>query len=102
MDRFVLDRHSPKEYPSLFPICGLIGKLAVPAAVIVSFYTDDAGPLLLDFGDGPVSTIPFTIPPNGIKVLRTRMTSTASWVWGWATVVASYPVQGSVSFRAHV
>ncbi|MDP2999309.1 MAG: M48 family metalloprotease [Bryobacterales bacterium] len=70
----------------------------VASQVVVDFFNDSGQPLSLDFGYGLSPRVTLTVPPNGIRVLRSRMSSSAT-VIGWATARASYPVQGMVSFR---
>jgi hypothetical protein len=69
-----------------------------PAEVRVQFYGNDGGPLALDFGQGPVSSLRFTLPPNGVRRFRSQMAS-ATTVTGWAVAYASLPIQGTVAFR---
>jgi hypothetical protein len=67
-----------------------------------AFFIGDSGTALsLDFGNGPVSTFDFTIPPQG-TVTFTSTGASPTTVTGWAQVLSSLPVQGVVQFRSLV
>jgi hypothetical protein len=66
------------------------------------FLHNDAGEeLLLDFGDGPVSTFDFIVPPQGTATFTSTGASPAT-VIGWAEAVSSLPAQAVVQFRTLV
>src|SRR5947209_7524446 len=48
----------------------------LPTVVQVSFYGDNGNPLALDFGNGPVSTFNFSLPPQGSAIFKSASTST--------------------------
>ena len=65
-------------------------------SVLLVFYDDNGDYLPLDFGEGPKGTLRFSIPANGVRVLKSRVG--AQVVTGWAQAAASLPVQGTVQF----
>jgi hypothetical protein len=72
--------------------------VSFPAVAIANFYNDSGQPLSVDFGDGPVSSFRFTVPPQGTVRYTSRGVSPVT-VTGWAVVVSSLPLQGVVQFR---
>lgn len=71
-----------------------------PAGGIVSLYTNDGGPLTLDFGAGPALTFDFTIPPDGSVVFTSKGTSSSvAPTTGWAVVSSTLPIQAVVQYR---
>jgi hypothetical protein len=69
-----------------------------PAVAVARLFDDDGNPLALDFGNGPVSSFDFTVPPNGSVTFESTGAS-ASTVVGWARVASSLPLQGVVQFQ---
>ncbi len=67
-------------------------------AASISFYSNSGGALNLDFGNGLVSTVTFSVPPNGTYVLQTQ-TASPNTATGWAYAVATLPLQANVAFR---
>ncbi len=65
------------------------------------FLQDDGTDLMLDFGNGPVSSFDFSISPLG-NVTFTSTGASPATVTGWAAVYSSLPVQGVVQFRNSV
>ncbi len=69
------------------------------ASVALHLFDDSGGPLALDLGSGPSSRHEFLVPPQGIRILRSRIAS-STIVVGWAVALATAPVQATVAFRA--
>jgi hypothetical protein len=69
-----------------------------PATVNLSLYNNSGGPLSLDFGSGASSFYSFTVPPEGIRILKSRVAS-SGMNEGWAFAGCSIPVQATVAFR---
>lgn len=69
------------------------------AAVALSIFGNDGKPLSLDLGSGLASDVEFLIPPQGSRVLRSKMAS-SQVVTGWAFAAASIPVQATVLFTS--
>lgn len=61
-------------------------------------YAPDGSRLNVDFGTGPGSRWSFTLPALGVRVFTTTAKSPATLI-GWAQVVASMPIQGTVTTR---
>ncbi len=72
------------------------------ATVYLWFYSDpDGSPWSIDFGacgTGPTSELILSIPPRGMKMCQSQVSSPAVKV-GWAYGVATVPVQATASFR---
>ncbi len=68
------------------------------ATVVLRLYNDNGGPPAIDFGSGPSSTQTFTVPSNGVRILRSRAAS-STVVVGWASGDSTVPVQATVAFR---
>jgi hypothetical protein len=69
----------------------------LPSAGTVYLHADDGSPLTLDFGSGPVSSVPFIIPPQGTITLKSRGAS-SSILTGWAIAFSTLPIEGVVQF----
>jgi hypothetical protein len=70
-----------------------------PAQVSLWVFSNDGSPLPLDLGLGLTSNVSFSIPPSGIRILRSNVASEGI-VTGWAFASATLPVQATVLFRA--
>ena len=70
------------------------------AHVSLWLYDDNGNPLTLDLGTGPASVFNFTVPANGLQIMRSPLGSSAL-VTGWAYAQADIPVQASVAFRMY-
>lgn len=68
------------------------------AGVYLQLFNNDGGPLPLDLGDGPKSSMVFTVPPAGRVTLRSRIAS-QTVTTGWAMALTTLPVQATVFFR---
>ncbi len=69
------------------------------ATVVLYLYNNVGLGLTLDFGfsSGPNNTFTFTVPANGITILKSQDLST--YAEGWAIAYADVPVQASAAFR---
>jgi hypothetical protein len=68
------------------------------AYVTLRLYDNSGNPLKLDLGMGAASAFTFTVPSNGIQILRSKIASSVV-VSGWAYAEADVPVQASVAYR---
>lgn len=71
---------------------------SLPSSGTVAIFSDAGTPLALDFGNGPVSTFDFSLPPLG-SVTFTSTGAPAATVTGWARVFSTLPLQSVVQFR---
>jgi len=67
----------------------------------VNLYANNGSALALDFGAGPVSSLPLAIPPQGTVVFTTTG-APESVAIGWAVATSNLPVQGVVQYRYSV
>jgi Peptidase family M48 len=71
--------------------------LTLSAGAMVNLYDDNGASLSLDFGNGPVSKLTVTIPPQGSVTYKSLGTA-SSVLTGWAVVVSNLPLEGVIQF----
>lgn len=69
-----------------------------PAVGTLEFFAQDGTPLTVDFGSGPGSVFPVTVPINGSLRLET-IGSSATLQVGFVKATFDYPVQATSEFR---
>jgi hypothetical protein len=69
------------------------------ANVRIRFYGDLGSPLMLNFGEGPVSLIDLTVAAGGTRTITSAGTSSAPNS-GWAFATSTVPVTGTILFQA--
>lgn len=72
---------------------------STPADVSIAFFSNDGKPLPLDFGEEPSVEKSFSMPPQAVRIYRSKAGKIA--VTGWAMASASIPIQGVASFRRY-
>jgi hypothetical protein len=95
---YVGGQPSNQQWQTTFTFANVGGSTA---NVNLWLYDDNGNNLNVDFGSGATNSFSFTVPANGLYIMKSTFT-TAAAVSGWAYAEAGVPVQATVAFRMFV